>query len=492
MPEHRAGETIVGASHDIIAGRLTVMRSALMIAYFFPPEGSAGTYRSLRFVRQLSKMGWRTTVVTADQLAYERPDPALLDLVPSETEVLRVRVGDPWMVLQAKRGRRIQNRLAAASLETARQIRAAHRGTLRSRIRDFVRWTEALYYRPDMAAPWIRPAAAIALRACRRRRPDVIWATVGPMSSSIVARRVSNRTGIPYVLDFRDPWGLDYYEHEVRRPRWIKAYDDRILHGALRGAQAVVFLFDSVAESYRRAFAGALDPSRIHVIPNGYEGDLGELSEPNGDRCTLLYTGNLATYRIDSLLRSLRLLKQSAPALASKLRVCFVGEGTDALLQEIEELGLSNIVELKPPVSHLEVNELQRSAHALLLLGRDSKRRGYELVAGAKLFEYLKARRPIIGVLPRDEGRRVLQNLGVTTVCDVDSLSEITAMLKRVLEHWSAGSLSSLVPERAACEAYSAERQTSALIRALEGLESETPFIPGSVEVPPSLRRTIR
>ena len=31
------------------------MKSVVMIAYFFPPEGSAGTYRSLRFIRQLVK-----------------------------------------------------------------------------------------------------------------------------------------------------------------------------------------------------------------------------------------------------------------------------------------------------------------------------------------------------------------------------------------------------------------------------------------------------
>src|SRR5687768_9418694 len=40
------------------------MKSVLMIAYFFPPEGNAGVYRPLRFVRQLSKIGWSTAVVS--------------------------------------------------------------------------------------------------------------------------------------------------------------------------------------------------------------------------------------------------------------------------------------------------------------------------------------------------------------------------------------------------------------------------------------------
>ena len=51
-----------------------------MIVYDFPPEGRAGVYRPLRFLRQLSKMGWSTTVVSADPYGYERYDPELLDI----------------------------------------------------------------------------------------------------------------------------------------------------------------------------------------------------------------------------------------------------------------------------------------------------------------------------------------------------------------------------------------------------------------------------
>jgi hypothetical protein len=71
------------------------MKSALMIAYFFPPEGSAGSFRPLRFVRQLAKIGWRTSVVSAVPYRYERYDPDLLKQLPSDSEVVRVRAGIP-------------------------------------------------------------------------------------------------------------------------------------------------------------------------------------------------------------------------------------------------------------------------------------------------------------------------------------------------------------------------------------------------------------
>lgn len=467
------------------------MNYVVMIAYFFPPEGNAGTYRPLRFVRHLAKMGWHPSVISVRPYRYERYDPGLLALVPSETEIIRVRERDLWQAIQAKRAQRMQKNLAGASMGTVEQIRAAHHAPLRSRVREAVRTAEAWYYRPDMAMSWIRPAVEATVSLCMRRRPNVIWATAGPVSSCIVAQRASRRTGVPYVLDFRDPHGLNYYESEVRRPAWAMRADRRTMYRVLAGAQAVVFLFDTVAECYWRAYLGALDASKIHIIPNGYDGAIGEFAPLDGDKCTILYTGTLSTYRYDTLLQSLHSFKKGAPAQAMRLRLLFVGDYTEALEKEAAALGLSDIVEIAGPTSNAEIARLQREAHALLILGRESARKGYELVAGAKLFGYLQARRPIVGVLPRDETRKILYRVGVSTVADVDSPLEIIAVLRQVLDAWSEGRLSSLVPDRAACEVYSAERQTTALVRALEGVVAAEPFVPGSTQIPPSLQGEI-
>src|SRR5215467_216376 len=101
------------------------MKSVLMIAYFFPPDGSAGSYRPLRFVRGLSKVGWCTSVITADPYYYARHDPDLLTQIPRETEIVRVRARDPWQALQSWRAQRMEEKLSTASVEIADQIRAA-------------------------------------------------------------------------------------------------------------------------------------------------------------------------------------------------------------------------------------------------------------------------------------------------------------------------------------------------------------------------------
>lgn len=469
------------------------MKSVVMIAYWFPPDGGASVYRPLRFIRHLPAMGWSASVIAADldRYGWSRYDPALLALVPSETEVIRVRGRDLWQAIQARRAQHTQAKLSRVSVETVERLRATPDTPVRSFMREIVHTVEAWCYHPDMAMGWISPALEALIKVCSRRKPHVIWATGGPWSSFIVAQRASQRLGVPYVLDFRDSWTLTQSPFEARRPAWATRLDRRTLHRLFERAQAVILRYETEAECYWRAYKVALDVSKIHLIPNGYEGTIDAFAAPGGEKCTILYTGTLSWYRYDTLLQSLSCFKKSDPARAKRLRLLFVGEGMEALANEAAALGLSDIVATAGPTSYAEVTHLQREAHALLMLERQPTMKGYELLAGAKLFGYLKAGRPIVGVLPSGEAKKILQRVGVSTVADVASPSEIIVVLRQILDAWATGTLASLVPDRAACEGYSAQRQTAALVRALEGASAAEPFVPGLVEIPPSLQREI-
>ena len=467
------------------------MKSVAMIAYYFPPEGSAGTYRSLRFLRQLAKMGWSTSVISADPYGYERFDPDLLAIIPNDAEIVRVRGRDLWQAVQAWRGKRIQKTISAAAVEVVDQVRAAQHKPVRSMFRKAVRMAEVCFYQPDIAKPWIRPAVSGAVKLCERKRPDVIWASAGPVSAWIVARKVSQAIGVPYVLDLRDPHGLSYYEPEVRRPKWLIHRMRRTMYQLFKNSQSIVFLFDSVAECYYRAFPGAIDPKKVHIIPNGYEGSIDNPAPPTGNTFNILYTGTVVSYRYDTLLKALVTLKNTHSTNAQRLRIKFVGEGMEDLAKQSGALGLSDVVETSGPTTHAEITRLEREAHALLVLGRLSTIKGHELFAGAKLFNYLKANRPIFGVLPDDETRKVLQHVGVSSIADADSPVEIVAKLEKLIDAWSDKTLFSLLPDHTKCALYSAEYQTEALVRALLGAPAANPFVAGSVEVPPSLRETV-
>jgi glycosyltransferase involved in cell wall biosynthesis len=360
---------------------------------------------------------------------------------------------------------------------------------LRTTARALVRRAEAFCYHPDLAMPWIRPAVAAGIGAYAREPYSVVWTTAGPVSGFVVGGRIAEHLHLPYVLDFRDAWTISHNDFEALRPKWARLADRRRMYELLQGARAAVFLYESMAECYWQAYSGALDPARIHIISNGYEGEIASYDPPSDvGRCTILYSGTLTDYRYDTLLQAVCLLKQADPLAAGNLHLMFVGEGTEALLEPSERLGVMDMLEVRGPCSRAETARLQRAAHAVLVLGRPRTMKGYELFAGAKLFDYLKAGRPIVGVLPLDETRRILQRIGVTTIADADSPSQIADLLRLVLNAWSQRTVQHLLPDRAACEFYGAEQQTLALIRALDGLPSAEPFVPGRAHMPASLR----
>ncbi|MFO0697770.1 MAG: hypothetical protein U0236_00950 [Nitrospira sp.] len=438
-------------------------------------------YRPMRFLRELVKKGWSATVISCQPYQYERYDPQLLTQVPSITRVIRVKGVDPWRAFQTWRGVRIETKLAASSAEEVRQVTAGHHAPWRSRLRELVRVAEACIYRPDMASSWIRPTTREAIEAYRHERPNVIWATIGPLSAGVVAYRTSVATAVPYVLDFRDPWGLEYYAEEIRRPTWAKKIDNRLISCMFERAQAVVFMFEGIAERYMQAFPAALKRSKIHIIPNGFEGEVESFVHAPGDHCEVLYAGTLYSYRYDSLLDGLLRLRRKDPRRAGLLRLRFIGEGLRELAERVGDLGLDDVVKILPPTSSAEIRRRQQEAHALLVLGRTSGRKGHELVAGAKLFSYLQAGRPIIGIVPHDETRRILARVGAQLIADVNDPTEVVAVFEKLLDAWSTRTLERLVPNRTACEAYSSDRQIIDLVAALDGT---SPTRDLTVEVP--------
>jgi hypothetical protein len=468
------------------------MKSVVMIAYNFPPEGNAGAYRPLRFVRHLAALGWQPTVVTFDAANYERYDASLLKQIPDDIKVIRVRNRDPWQRFQDLRRRQTATRLRRVRPEETQELMTVRSKLLRSWLPGIVRTLESWRYHPDIAMGWIAPAAKAVAEVCAGKPIDVIWATAGPVSAFHVAAEASRRTGVPYVLDFRDAWTITFNEFDDRQPLWARRRQRRNMARFLREAQSVVFRYEAEAECYWRAYPGSLDPARVWIIPNGFDGEVKDITAPKGKECQILYTGTLSDYRYDPLLDAIRQLKQAFPNEAAQLNLHFVGEGTEAIALKAQEFGMGEIVTAEGPVPQDALGQRVVKAHALLVLGRPPSMRGYELFAAAKLFGYLRERRPIIGVLPPDEAKAIMMRLAPSMVADVNAVAEIVAVLRRLVQNWRADTLASLVPDAEGCSAFSAEVQSEILSHALNGDPIADCFVPGRAKVPESLMEDIR
>ena len=321
-----------------------------MIAHHFPPEGAAGVHRPLRFVRHLPKIGWRPVVIACEQAAYERYDPGLLGLVPPETEIRRVRAWDPWQALQAARVRRNETRRGRSVHGVGGEV-GSRRETRppclppgpRAQDRGMV-----LSPRPGDAVDSAGRERSGETRACRHR----------PMSSG---RRQDRSPPLPSRIEPRAGRVCLTCSISAMPGR---SPTTRLMQDAPRGRSAEIVKRSpgccgelapwSSGMRRRRNVTGApilaaLEASRVHIIPNGYDGAIDTSPVPRGERCTILYTGTLISYRYDTLLEALRQFKQRDPARAGLpvLRVC--RRRRSATPAKAELLGLSDLFEIREP-----------------------------------------------------------------------------------------------------------------------------------------------
>jgi hypothetical protein len=145
----------------------------------------------------------------------------------------------------------------------------------------------------------------------------------------------------------------------------IKRKVYRAMHRTLKNARAVVFLFDAWPNVTCASFPERSMPRKF--IP--FRTDTKErLMKPTAEnRCIVVYSGTVSTYRYDTLLRSLVCSRTSILRKPSGWRIHFVGEGADAVMNDAASFAVSDLVETTAPFPQSIIAALQRAALAPLL-----------------------------------------------------------------------------------------------------------------------------
>ena len=273
-----------------------------MVSPYFPPDTSAGTHRVRLLAPHLPAFGWEPTVLTVDPEAYEgRLDPDLARLVPASLRVLRT---DAW---------------------PASVTRRVGIGDLGLR-----------------ALAGLRRAAKELLS---RERFDALFITLYPTYPAVLGPGLKRRFGVPFVLDYQDPW-VGAWGHHVGgganstadlKSRITRAIGERLEPRVVRQADALTAVS---ARTYEDVLARVPDarPRACASIPLGFEEqDLEALrGAPRSNDCfdprdglvhvcyvgTVLPTGGEV---LSSTLGAVRQLRDQAPAIYQRLRLHFLG-----------------------------------------------------------------------------------------------------------------------------------------------------------------------
>jgi glycosyltransferase involved in cell wall biosynthesis len=377
------------------------MKTALLLAYYYPPLGGIGSMRSQKFARYLPEFGWRPVVIAPDGGAYW-VDSTLEDGARRGVKVIRTPTLDFGSVFK--------NDAAGGSFNGSanhdrQKLSRAGNGALLNGLKRIARtWV----YIPDGQVGWFPYALRAGRQLIETDTVDVIWSTSFPVTAHLVAHRLKARTNKPWVAEFRDPWttngNLSYSN------RFRKSIDRIIESDLLEKVDAVVTVSNALADQLRKITGGR---KRIEVIRNGFDReDFAGIERAEPAKWTITFVGTYYSFYDPSpLLAALQRLVESRRVAREDVQIAFVGEANPKVQELATQFGLADVTRFTGFISHREAIKHQVDSSLLLFaLHGEAAQPGH--ITG-KLYEYIAANRPILGIVPADfEAAQIIRQTG--------------------------------------------------------------------------------
>ena len=418
------------------------MKRLLIITYYWPPTGGSGVQRWVKFSKYLPEFGWQPVVYTPENPEQLARDESLLADIPACAEVVKTRILEPYELYRRLTGGKKGE--GEVNPVNAQQKNWKQRLSL---------WVRGNCFVPDPRIGWVRPSVRFLKKYLAEHPVDAVVTTGPPHSVHLIGLGLKKALGLRWIADFRDPWTeMFYYKHLGLGPAADRRHH-RLEQTVLDGADAVISVSPPVAADFR-----AKTQTPVVLITNGFdEDDFAEAGEPSSgapgvqvSRCPenghreildtpapqrprtkvrLVHTGLFAADGNPlNLWDALAERCAADPAFRERLQIRLAGKVDAAVTEAVRARGLGgNLVELGY-LPHDETVREQRAADILLLpLRREPE---YAKVLPGKIFEYLAARRPVLGIGQEDgAAAAVLRDAAAGQMFDWDKKEELLAFL---------------------------------------------------------------
>ena len=377
-----------------------MVNRVLMIAYHFPPlRGSSGIQRTLKFAQYLPSFGWLPVVLSAHPRAYELTGDDQLRDIPPEVVVQR-----------------------AFALDAARHLSIKGR---------YPRW----FALPDRWASWLLGAVPAGLALLRRHRPAVIWSTYPIATAHLIGLALHRLTGIPWVADLRDPMTDKDYPRNALTRRWNGWIEAR----TIKYCTKAVCTTPGTIQTYQRRFP-EVPAARFVLIENGFDeenfadAESGAAAPASAGPLTLVHSGIIYPSERDPvpLFQALAALQEQGKVSPATLRVVLRATSHDDYINSLTaQYGIGGMVTVAPHVSYREALAEMLGAGGLLVLQASNCNHQVP----AKLYEYLRARRPILALTdPIGDTAAVLRGAGIDTIAPLDAKDGIMQQIMRFMD----------------------------------------------------------
>ena len=368
-------------------------RSAVLVAYAWPPDSEVGALRPAKLAKYLLREGWTPVVVTVREDYAERVSADRTNELNGAIVLRTRRFPSPRDLYVGLKG--VIGRLRGSARHTEQGIQTRTREatemfpeTLRGRVK---RYLLSLVFTPDRYVGWIPFGVRATVAAIRKHKAETVITTGPPFTAHLIGWVVKRVTGVRWIADFRDPWS------ENKRPREIRAeLSDRTIRwlraGVVTAADTVVCVTPAMTDSFRKLYPGLADDKWV-TITNGFDReDFADLASiPRPERFTVAYVGGFDYGRTpEPFLKVLGRMLRDGEMSRGDVSVRLVGDCRYAGVRSLEDMArdndLKNVVEVLDFLPRRKALEEMAKADVLLLLVTNQQNE-----VPAKAYEYMAA-----------------------------------------------------------------------------------------------------
>lgn len=360
-------------------------KKVLIVTYYWPPAGGPGVQRWLKFVKYLPDFDIEPIVYVPENASYPIQDTNLLGEVSKEVVVLKNKIKEPYKVANLIAGKKADSLSAGIIPEKRKQ----------TKVDKLLLWVRGNVFIPDARVGWVKPSVKVLRKYSKQYKIDTVITTGPPHSMHLIGAELKRKLGLRWIADFRDPWTTISYHKELKlSPMAIKAHVE-LEKKILNAADDILV----TSKSTKVEFSGKTN-SPITVITNGYDVEYtGKVTLD--EKFTLTHIGSFLSHRNPRVLwKALQELRKDNPFFKASFQLKLAGKISQEILDTLTEFHLDECTVNLGYLPHDEAFRQMKSAQVLLLVEIDSE--DTKAIIPGKLFEYMAAERPILGVGPEE------------------------------------------------------------------------------------------
>ena len=387
-------------------------KKVLIITYYWPPSGGSGVQRWLKFSKYLRDFNIEPVIYTVDNPSYPIKDTSLESEVPLGLEVLKQPIFEP-------------NSFLSIFGNNKKKESAGFLNPNPTLLGRFFQYVRANYFIPDARKFWIKPSVKFLSNYLKNNEIEVVITTGPPHSMHIIGLALRDKFKIKWISDFRDPWTeIDYFQQLPLTKKANKKHH-QLEQEVLEKSDMVIVVGETMKKKFLK------HNHNIEVLTNGFDSYENSLTIELDSNFSITHVGLMNADRNPTILwEVLYEISSENIDFKNNLRIKFIGKIDDTVIQDIQVFNPKNIVRI-PYLDHEEVRKYQASSQVLLLsINHVPSAKG--IITG-KIFEYLQAKRPILGIGPEDgDAAAILKKTNAGNIVGFNNKVELKAAVLKL------------------------------------------------------------